>query len=214
MLALTRYQLAVLGHSQRYLPPTLVYLASVGIVFNHGSAPVVPEFAVTAGALCAVACWLTVALVDAEDPIQRLVTKSHTRRRGAVPLAVACSVLICCAALTTAVVLWVLWRRESVEAGSLGFGVLAQSACSCLGVAIGLACSRLLVPRIGYSVLIAVFALLAVLFVRPIPLVNPMLRAMGSNENLSTAVPLGAAASALALALTILLVTAVSARRS
>lgn len=213
MFALTRYQLALLGHSQRYLPPALVYLACVGILFDRGNAPVAPEFAVSAGGLCAAACWLTVALVNAEDPVQRLITRSHTRRRGVVPLAVVVSVLICCAALTAVVVLWVLWQRDSVALGSLGFGVLAHLACACTGVAIGLACSRLLVPRIGYSVLAAVFALLVVLLVPQIPLVNPMLRAMGANADLPAPVLLGVSTSLLALLLSTALVATLTTRR-
>jgi hypothetical protein len=213
MLALTRYQLALLGHSQRYLPPALVYLACVGVLFDRGTAPVAPEFAVSAGGLCVVACWLTVALVDAEDPVQRLVTRSHARWRRAVPPEVVVSVLICCAAFTAIVVLWVLWQRGSVSPGPLGFGVLAHLACACTGTTIGLACSRLLVPRIGYSVLAAVFALLAVLLVRQIPLVNPMLRAMGGNADLPRPVLLGISASLLALVLSTVLVGVLSSRR-
>jgi hypothetical protein len=87
-------------------------------------------------------------------------------------------------------------------------------ACSCLGVAIGLTCSRLLVPRIGYSVLAAVFALLAVLFVRQIPLVNPMLRAMGGNADLHGPVLLGMGTSLLVLVLSTVLVGVFHHRRS
>ncbi|PXY38571.1 hypothetical protein BA062_02205 [Prauserella flavalba] len=75
MIATTRYQLALLAHSQRYLPPLIAFLAVLGVLYTSRDAPVLPEFAVSGGALLVVTCWLTIALADVEDPAQRLVTR-------------------------------------------------------------------------------------------------------------------------------------------
>ncbi|SFP87143.1 hypothetical protein SAMN05421810_103677 [Amycolatopsis arida] len=208
-----RYQLALLGHSQRYVPPVLLYLVVVAMLYDDGVAPALPEFAVTAAILAVVACWLTVALVDAEDPVQRLVTASAARRGAAPVVGVAAAVLVCCVALAAVSAAWMLVRREGVTWPVAGFGALAHVACAAVGVAVGLPSSRLLVPRRGYSVLVALAALLVVLLVRQVPLVNPMLRELGGNADPAGSVLVGLAASAVALVLSVLAVTVVSHRR-
>lgn len=51
MIALVGYQLAVLGHSQRYLPPTLLFLALLATFYSNNTGPALPGFAVTASPL-------------------------------------------------------------------------------------------------------------------------------------------------------------------
>jgi hypothetical protein len=59
----------------------------------------------------------------------------------------------------------------------------------------------LLVSRVGWTMIAAILALEAVLLVRWIPLVNPMLSAMTSGRPAAGAVLLGALSSVTALAL-------------
>ena len=63
-LAVARYNLALLGHSQRYLPASILLLGVLGMQYTERKAPVLPEFSVSAGALLVVSCWLTIALID------------------------------------------------------------------------------------------------------------------------------------------------------
>ena len=74
MTALARYMLAGLGASQRYLPPALLFVISVVALTSGGGASLVPSY--SAGALAQFICmtWLTVVLVNAEDPVQRAMT--------------------------------------------------------------------------------------------------------------------------------------------
>ncbi|WP_158879788.1 hypothetical protein [Amycolatopsis anabasis] len=209
-----RYQLALLGHSQRYLPPLLAYLGLLAVLFNERDSPAPPEFAVSAGALTVVACWLTIALVDAEDPVQRLITLAHARRVSAVLGGVVAAVLACSAGLTALVLAWSLVTHGAVPGAELGFGALAHLACAGTGIAIGLPCSRLLVARAGWTVIGALLALAVVVLARPIPLVNPMLRTLAADESMSGAVLLGAAVSALVLAASAVLVGVLVQRRS
>ena len=99
-----RYQLALLGHSQRYLPPVLLFLSLLAVLYNDRRAPVVPEYAVSAGGLFVVACWLTIALVETEDPVQRLITLAHARGQRRLILGVVAAY----------VGLWVVFRPAGI----------------------------------------------------------------------------------------------------
>ncbi|TNC27305.1 hypothetical protein [Amycolatopsis alkalitolerans] len=195
-----RYQLALLGHSQRWLPPSFAFVVVLAILYPDAGAPVMPEFAVSAGALTVVACWLTIALIDAEDPVQRLITRVHARGLSRLFGGVVVAVLACCAALTVVSLTWSSMRHGGEPAGDLEFGVLAHLAGACTGLAIGLPCSRLLLPRIGYTVLTALAALVVVLLVRWIPLLNPLLRAMSSDTPAAGPMVLSVVSSVLVLA--------------
>lgn len=210
---MTRYQLALFGHSQRWLPPALAYLLVLGILYSDAGGPPLPEYAVSAGVLTVVASWLTVALVDAEDPVQRLILLAHARRVSMLFRGVVSTVLLCSTGLTVLSLLWssVIHRGNPLDV--LAIGLAAHFACAFLGIAIGLPCSRLLVPRIGYTVLTAPVLLILVLLVRWIPLGNPMLRAMSSDSPATGAVPAGLVTSAVVLALSALAVGTLFHRR-
>ncbi|NIH86244.1 hypothetical protein [Amycolatopsis granulosa] len=175
-----RYQLALLAHSQRYLPPVLAYLVLLAVLYNDPTAPVLPEFAVSGGGLTVVSCWLTIALVDAEDPVQRLITLVHARRLSTVLGGIVAAAGLCCAALTALSLVWAALVHDSLPGAVLVDGVLAHAACAAAGIALGLPCSRLLLPRIGYTVLAALTLLGLVLLVRWVPVINPMLRALAA----------------------------------
>jgi hypothetical protein len=200
VLAMTRYELALLGHSQRYVPAVVAFLAVLAIQYTDQASPVLPEFAVSSAALLVVGCWLTIALLDVEDPAQRLVTLSHARGWRPMLTGVVLAVLACAVALTAASEIWSVVVHRHAATAQLGIGALAHLAGASLGIAIGLPCSRLLVNRVGWTVIAAVPALAAVLLVRWIPLANPMLSAMASGRPATGAVLFGALASAVALA--------------
>ncbi|KAA9166731.1 hypothetical protein FPZ12_000505 [Amycolatopsis acidicola] len=196
-----RYQLALLLHTQRYVPPLLAYLLLLGILYTDVGAVPVPELAVSAGALSVVACWLTIALVDAEDPVQRLITLVHARRVSQLLLGIASTALALSAVATVVSLAWSSLEHHGLSAGDLGLGLLAHLTCACTGIAIGLPCSRLLVPRIGYTVMAALAGLVAVLLIRWLPLINPMLRAMTSGSSVTGAILWCLVVSAAVLAL-------------
>lgn len=186
-----RYQLALFAHSQRYLPPVLAYLILLAVLYNDPTAPVPPEFAVGAGGLTVVSCWLTVALVDAEDPVQRLITLVHARRLSTVLGGIVAAAGLCCAVLAAVSLVWASLVHHGFPADVLADGLLAHAACAATGIALGLPCSRLLLPRIGYTVLAAPALLGIVLLVRWVPVVNPMLRSLSGPGEHSGAVALG-----------------------
>jgi hypothetical protein len=65
------------------------------------------------------------------------------------------------------------WTAADVVAG-----VLAQLTAVCAGVAVGLVCSRLVVPRPGYSLLLALVVVIALPLTPGLPPINPMLTLM------------------------------------
>ncbi|RZQ64972.1 hypothetical protein [Amycolatopsis suaedae] len=210
-----RYQLALLAHSQRYLPPLLIQLAVFGILYGDANAQPLPEFTVSAGALTVVACWLTIALVDAEDPVQRLVTLSHAgRRRWTLVTAVVLAVLVCAGCLTAVSLAWSALSHGGLAAGDLGLGVLAHLACAAAGIAVGLPCSKLVTARIGWTVVLAFLGLTALILVRWIPVINPMLRALAGRPNATAAVLVSTAAAVVLLLLSGAVTALVATRRS
>jgi hypothetical protein len=214
MIAVTRYNLALLGHSQRYIPATGAYLFVHAVQYGDQRAPLLPEFSISSGALLVVTCWLTVALLDVEDPVQRLITLSHARRPWPVLAGAVLTVLTCAFGLTLVTEISALVVHQHGTARELGFGALAHLACACAGIAIGLPCSRLLIGRVGWSVLAAILGLVPVLLAPWIPLVHPMLRAMAAGADTGGPVLLGVLASALTLAVSTVAVGVVVRRRS
>ncbi|GLY67595.1 hypothetical protein [Amycolatopsis taiwanensis] len=210
-----RYQLALFGHSQRYLFPGLAFLALLSVLYGaEAGSPAPPEFAVSAGVLTVVACWLTITLVDVEDPAQRLITLAHARKLSTMVIGLVLALLACCAGLTVLALIWSIVAHGGDSLGDLGSAALAHLAAASAGIAIGLPCSRLLVPRIVYSAFAAPIALAVVLMSRWLPLVNPMLRALSSNRPAAFDVVVGLLTSLLALAVSAVAVTVLVERRS
>ena len=100
MIALFRYTLVILLHSQRYLPPVLLYLV-VTMAFVHGDTdqPALPIFGVLTVATLVLAAWLTVVLIGIEDPVQRAITVVNAGRARSVLVAAVWVVLAWCAVL-------------------------------------------------------------------------------------------------------------------
>ncbi|WP_370969824.1 hypothetical protein [Amycolatopsis sp. cg9] len=213
MLAMTRYYLVLLGHSQRYLPALLAYLALCVILYADPNSPPLPLFGVSAGGLLVVSCWLTIALLDIEDPVQRLVTLSHARRWRRMITGAVLTVLACSLVLTVITEVWSALKSFKVQPSALGIGLLAHLACALLGIAIALPCSRLLVQRIGWTVLAAVVTLIVVLLAK-IPLVHPLLHALTDEEPVAGPLALALGTSVVVLAVSFFAVSTLVRRRS
>ncbi len=213
MLALTRYYLALLAHSQRYLPALLAYLALCVILYAGPPSPQLPLLGVSAGGLLVVSCWLTIALLDIEDPVQRLITLSHARQWRRMITGAVLTVLVCSLVLTVLTVAWSALKSFKVQPSALGIGLLAHLACAVLGIAIALPFSRLLVHRVGWTVLAAVITLVVVLLAK-IPLVHPLLHALTDDEPVGGSLVLALVTAVVMLAVSFVVVSALVRRRS
>ncbi|MCP2163682.1 hypothetical protein [Goodfellowiella coeruleoviolacea] len=177
MIALVRYALATLLHSQRYLPPTLLFVAGLAVFAGSDNGPLAPVYAICAGALFVCATWVTVALVNVEDPVLRAITVVNAGRSGRVLAATVLAALACCLVLAVVGLGYPLVTgRHPVTPVALLLGAEAQLTAACTGVAVGLVCSRLVIGRPGYSLVAALALVLFLLLARGVPPVNPLVR--------------------------------------
>ena len=176
MIALVRYTVAVMLHSQRFLPPVLLYVISIG-TFAHdaGTDPVLQIFAPMTAVAFVCAAWLTVVLASAEDPVQRAITTVNAGRSW--PQLVAVVVVV----LSTFVVLIAMVLALPAILGNRGLGVvhvlvgaLSLLAGASFGAAVGLPTSRLVIRRRGYALLATLLVVIVFLLVRGLPPVNTL----------------------------------------
>jgi hypothetical protein len=123
------------------------------------------------------------------------------------------TVLACSLVLTVITEVWSALKSFKFQPAALGIGVLAHLACALFGIAIALPCSRLLVHRIGWTVLAAVITLVVVLLAK-IPLVHPLLHALTDGEPVGGPLALAVVTSVVVLAASFLIVSRLVHRRS
>ncbi|WP_433158867.1 hypothetical protein [Kribbella sp. CA-247076] len=189
MTALYRYLMTSVLLSQRYLPPTLIFLAAMAVGTSSDSGPLQSSYAFCVLAMLVCTTWLTVAIVNHEDPTQRKIIRVMLGDSLRV-LAVTVTVVLtwCLPLVVIGLVYPIVTGKHDITAGALAAGAFAQLSAAMIGASIGLLCSRLLIPRIGIAMLTAAAALLAVLLLRWISPIRPLM-AMLSDDRV-TAVPL------------------------
>jgi hypothetical protein len=184
VIALVRYTLATVVLSQRFLPPVLLFLAALFIFTSRDNGPLVPVYALSSAAVFVCATWLTVAIVNAEDPVQRSVTSVTAGGSGRVLVA---SVWVACGWLVVITVVGLAYPLTSgqhpVGPAVFALGAAAELTSGCTGVAIGLLCSRLVIRRAGWSALTALAAVLAFLLVPHLPPINPVFRLLANGTS-------------------------------
>lgn len=181
MIALIRYTSATMLHSQRYLAPVLLFMAALGVLSSNDSGPLAPIYGLCAGTLLVCATWFTIALISIEDPAHRAITVVSARHSGKVLLAsVSVAVISCLVLAVVGVLLPLLTGTHTVDTADLVLGIEAELTGAAMGIAIGLLCSRLVIRRRGYALIVALALAMAVLFVRGLPPVNVLLRMMAN----------------------------------
>ncbi|HEY4457752.1 MAG TPA: hypothetical protein VGN81_25785 [Pseudonocardiaceae bacterium] len=185
MTALFRYTAAILFHSQRYVAPVLVFLLGAG-AFVHGDAhqPAVPVFGAMAGVEFAFAIWLTVSLVNVEDPVQRTITAVNTGRSWSMLVASALVVLACCLVLDALVLaIPVVFDFTGLTGLDLVAGGEALLTGACAGIALGLLTSRLVIRRIGFALLAILVLFVGFLVVPWLPPIHPMIFLLAGHSS-------------------------------
>lgn len=185
MFALVRYQLSILGHSQRYLPPVLLFIGVNALLYGNGAGLALPSFAVTSGAVLVAAGWLTITLSGAEDPVQSLVTTCQAGSPRRVMVSIVLAALICGTGLSVLAMGWGLIAHigtpELTTSGALA-GLHAHLMCATAGVAIGLPCSQLLTKNLGITLAASSLMFTLVLLVKWAPPgIHQLLANMGDN---------------------------------
>lgn len=179
MIALIRYTTATMLHSQRYLAPVLLFMAAVGVSSSNDSGPLPPIYALCAGELFVCAAWFTIALISIEDPAHRAITiVSSGDSRRVLLASVSVAVISCSVLAVIGVALPVLVGAHTVGISDLVVGMEAELTCAAMGISIGLLCSRLVIRRQGYALIVAIALVMTVLLVRGLPPVNVLFRLM------------------------------------
>ncbi|MEV8635090.1 hypothetical protein AB0395_25880 [Streptosporangium sp. NPDC051023] len=177
MIALYRYQLASLVFSQRYLPPVLVFLVALSVGTSSGAGPLLGAYAFCVIAVLGCATWLTIAVVNHEDPTQRqVVTVTVGTAERVLAANVATALTGCSFMIVIGLGYPILMGHYIVTATAVATGALAQLAMALLGMALGLLTSRLVIPRLGVAVIVAVVVLLAMLLLPWLSPVRPLIQ--------------------------------------
>jgi hypothetical protein len=215
--ALYRYLLTSVLLSQRYLPPTLIFLASMAVGTTSDSGPLQSSYSFCVLAMLVCTTWLTVAIVNHEDPTQRKITLVMIGDSLRV-LAITVAVVLtwCVPLLVIGLVYPIVTGKHDVTAADLGVGAAAQLGAAMIGVAIGLLCSRLVIPRIGIAMLTAAAVILLVLLLRWSSPIRPIMTVLSNDKPAgANAVPLTllAVVSAIVLAAAVFATRALADRR-
>jgi hypothetical protein len=204
MTALIRYTAANLMHSQRYLPPLLLYFALMAILTSGDSGPLIPLYAGCAAAVLAWAAWFTAMVVNLEDPISRAVLVVNARSAGKVLYAEVIVALGASVVMTAfGIGFPLVTGSHTVTPADLAIGAEGQLTCAFVGIAIGQICSRLVIRRTGLALLAAVVLVVFVIVQRWAVPVHPLLVLMEGSKPTADIARSGAGYAAIGIALLI-----------
>jgi hypothetical protein len=207
--ALIRYNLAAVVHSQRYLAALLLDIVALCVFTINDQGPLTGSYVAAAAALLLSMCWLTVTIINHEDPVRRSISIVLAGSSDRVLFSEVALALLAGVVLAVVGVLFpIVSGQHTWNAGDLEVGALAMSTVVLAGTAIGVICSRLVIPRPGYSLLVALCVVIALPLTPHLPPVNPMLKTLaGTSRAADQVAPLAgdllAAAVLLAICLAI-----------
>ena len=154
MPALLRYTLSETFHAQRWVAP-IVSMGAIDAVVSAQTGSVLPTYAILATALLFIGTWLTVVIVNNEDPIQQSITETCAGSRAKVRLAKLLVGLGVSALLGLAAMLPPIFVASGgVKVTDILAGACAQTIAALAAVGLGSLCSRPVMRRHAWSVLI------------------------------------------------------------
>jgi hypothetical protein len=178
-----RYLLADLVKSQRWLPPAFVYLAMIGVLYGGDPGTPLPPYGVSAMVLFPLAAWVTVVLVNNEDPVQRHVTMAAVGGwRRLLGSLVATAFVLTGALVLLATLVPAVIHHHPYALSDVVLGFTAHAISAVTGVGLGVLCSRPLIPTTGWS-LVAVLgvSLLLLVVANRLPPVGAMAHLLFTN---------------------------------
>jgi hypothetical protein len=156
VIALVRYVTLETFRSQRWVAPLLCFAIVDAIIGAH-SGSVLPSYAISATVLLFVAMWLTVVIVNNEDPIQQTITEVCAGSRDKVRLSkLAVSLAFAVVIGVLGMIAPTVFADSGKTIPAVAAGVCAQFATALIGVSFGSLCSRPIVRRRSWSVLLGV----------------------------------------------------------
>jgi hypothetical protein len=182
MTALARYVARDVLRSQRWVAAALAFVVAT-IVVDSGGGPLLSTYAACATALLFAATWLTISIVNSEDPAQTpitAVTAGSWRRVQASKIVVAllAALLLAAAAVVVAPVL----TGRTADPGDVGWGACALALTAATGVGFGAVCSRPLIRSRAWALLVAGSLCLAQVVIPDAPPVRQLLVRFGEQH--------------------------------
>jgi hypothetical protein len=168
-----------------------LFFGAIVAVFSAQSGSVLPTYAFLAAALLFVSTWLTVVLSNQEDPIQQSITIVCAGSPSKVRLAKLLVAFLLAAALG----LLGLIGPMLASSGGLSLrvvlaGISAQLIAALAGVALGAVCSRPIVRRRAWAVLIGVAVGLATVIIPHAPPTRQLLVLFNRTGTFSLGLPI------------------------
>jgi hypothetical protein len=157
MIALLRYVGRDTLRSQRWVAPLLCF-GAIDAIIGAQSGSVLPSYAIGAAALLFITIWLTVVIVNNEDPIQQSITEvcaggSQTKVRISK---LGVSLLIAVSLGVLGMIAPTVTSTSETTIKEVIAGISAQIVTAMVGVTFGALCSRPIIRRKSWSVLFGV----------------------------------------------------------
>jgi hypothetical protein len=165
VIALLRYVAADAFRSQRWVAPLLCF-AAIDAVVSAQTGSALPSYAITAAALLFIATWLTVIVVNNEDPMQQSITEACAGSQTKVRLSklgVSLSIAVLFGLL--GMIAPTLLSSSLTSVKDVVAGIFAQTITALMGVTFGALCSRPIVRRRSWSVLAGVLLGMATILI-------------------------------------------------
>lgn len=181
-MALYRYLLTSAALSQRWAPPVLAFFIVMLVGTTSDKGPLLTAYAFNVAVILICSTWLTVAVVNHQDAVQRQVVIVAAGSAWRVLAATVSVTLTGCLLMIGLGVGYPLVNgRHEITAEAIIVGGVAQFAAALTGVAVGLLTSRLVIRRLGVALLVAAAVLVLLLLIRPLPPVSPLLRLLNGT---------------------------------
>jgi hypothetical protein len=187
--ALLHYLAIDTFRSQRWVAPVLTFGAIVAIACTQ-SGSVLPTYAITAAALLFVATWLSIVVVNNEDTTQQSITSVCAGSRSRVRMAKLLVAFLLAVALgLVGMIAPPLASSNGVTGVELLAGFSAQVLTALAGVALGALCSRPLIVRRAWSVLLGAGVCLATVIVPHCPPTRQLLVLFNRSGQFALGIP-------------------------
>ena len=165
MIALVRYVGRDMLRSQRSVAPLLGF-AAIDAIIGAQAGSVLPSYAIGAAALLFIATWLTVVIINNEDPIQLTITEVCAGSQAKVRLSkLLVSLLLAVAIGILGMIAPTILADSRTTIQEVTAGICAQVITAVMGVTFGAICSRPIVRRRSWSVLLGVLLGLATVLI-------------------------------------------------
>jgi len=186
LVALLRYLAADALRAGRWVGPLALFLVTTVAGTAEGESAI-GSYGFTVAAILPVSMWLTIAVLNSEDPVQTAITTTAVGSALMVRLAKLLLAYLGAQVLTTVAVLWPLLIGQPASTSDVLAGVLAHLLSSLAGVAFGSLAGRPLLRAPTWAVTLGIAVFLLEILVPGCPPVRPIAQSFAADPNPSAA---------------------------